>query len=205
MGVEVSTGFQIFKRNWNISISSSAIEFWLILGVPWGVGGWVDLGGGGERVPPHMCTHMHLHIHACTYDIIGNSPGFPQCGAAICMKLSCLLCMHVHACMHMHVHMCGAPSNHPHPHPTTPIQPPLPQSCRQPKSPKFNNSWTNRDNLILFWRFFTFEHSWTHIDYSWSPQTPHPPAPPLRAKETQIRRITITLERIKIIQFCLKI
>ena len=35
--------------------------------------------------------------------------------------------------------------------------------------------------------------------------TPHPPAPPPRAEETQIRRITITLEWIKIIQFCLKI
>ena len=41
--------------------------------------------------------------------------------------------------------------------------------------------------------------------------TPHalrhtPPTCPLpRAKETQIRRITITLERIEIIQFCLKI
>ena len=34
---------------------------------------------------------------------------------------------------------------------------------------------------------------------------PHPPAPPPRAEETQIRRITITLERIKILQFCLKI
>ena len=35
--------------------------------------------------------------------------------------------------------------------------------------------------------------------------TPHPPVPPPRAEKTQIRRITITLERIEIIQFCLKI
>ena len=38
-----------------------------------------------------------------------------------------------------------------------------------------------------------------------TPDTPHPPAPPPRAEETQIGRITITLERIEIIQFCLKI
>ena len=39
-----------------------------------------------------------------------------------------------------------------------------------------------------------------------APQTPptHLPHPP-GAEETQIARITITLERIKIIQFCLKI
>ena len=38
------------------------------------------------------------------------------------------------------------------------------------------------------------------------PRYPHPPAPhPPRAEETQIRRITITFERIEIIQFCLKI
>ena len=35
--------FQIFKWNWNISISSSAIEFWLIPGVPRVGGGGVDV------------------------------------------------------------------------------------------------------------------------------------------------------------------
>ena len=38
-----------------------------------------------------------------------------------------------------------------------------------------------------------------------APDTPHPPAPPPRAEKTQIGRITITLELIEIIQFCLKI
>ena len=71
--------FQIFKKNWNISISSSAIEFWLILGVPPGGGGWADGGQDGERVP-YTCAHAHTHTHACVYDIIGNSQGFPQWG-----------------------------------------------------------------------------------------------------------------------------
>ena len=163
---------------------------------------------------PPMCTsmRMHIHAHACMHVWHHREfPGIPPMGMAICMKLSCLPRMHVCACMYVHVHMCGGnppttpfhppPTNHPHPHPPT-----HPQSHREPKTPKFNKSWTNRDNLILFWRFFTSEHSWTHIDYSWSPQTPtHPPAPAPRADETQIGRITITLVRIEIIQFCLKI
>ena len=40
-------------------------------------------------------------------------------GAAICMKLSCLPCMHVCACMDMHVHMYGAPPTTPDIHPLT--------------------------------------------------------------------------------------
>ena len=37
-------------------------------------GGWMGI-GGGERVHP-----THVHTHACTYDIIGNSQVFPQWG-----------------------------------------------------------------------------------------------------------------------------
>ena len=136
--------FQIFKQNWNISISSSAIEFWLIPGVPpWGV-------GGGEGVlPTHMHAHTCMHTHA--YDIIGNSQGFPKnpMEAAICMKLSCLPCACVHACvrtcacMCVHVHMCGGHPHHPpspstqpptipHPHPPSP-PPPEPQGVKNTK------------------------------------------------------------------------
>ena len=134
--------FQIFKRNWNISISSSAIEFWLIPGVPlWGVGGgcmWVE---GGERVSPtHMHTHMHTcaytHAHASThmYDIIGNSQGFPQWGRSFAWNYhvyhTCV-CMHAHACMHVCVHMCRVhPPTTSHPH--TP-RPPTPSAAGSPK------------------------------------------------------------------------
>ena len=62
--------FQIFKRNWNILISSSVIEFLLILGVHplggWQMGawgwGWV-WGCGGvpcTHTHTHTCTHMHV-------------------------------------------------------------------------------------------------------------------------------------------------
>ena len=47
---------------------------------------------------------------------------------------------------------------------------------------------------------------WEHPPCPQMPLTPpHPPAPPPRAEKTQIGRITITLEPIEIIQFCLKI
>ena len=52
--------------------SSNRIEiYWLVqvlLNFDWfrrsplGVGGWVDLGGGGEWVSP---THVYMHVHAC--------------------------------------------------------------------------------------------------------------------------------------------
>ena len=48
--------------------------------------------------------------------------------------------------MHVHVHVC---EDTPMP-PDTPTHLPAPQSHREPKSPKFNKSWTNQDNLILF-------------------------------------------------------
>ena len=147
--------FQIFKWNWNISISWSAIEFWLILGVPLGggeVGGW---GWGVVRgCTPYMCTctcvHTHTHARAHEYDIIGNFQGFPQWGQPFAWNYHAYhacMCVRACACMRVHVHMCGGyPPTTPHPHPPTPH----PQSRREPKTPKFNKSWTNRDNSILF-------------------------------------------------------
>ena len=126
--------FQIFKRNWNILISSSAIEFWLIPGVPPGDGG---VGGCGCWVvrgcPPHTCTHtcMHACTHMCTHVWHHREfPGIPPMGAAICMKLSCLPCTHVRACACMCV-CAWAPPNHKPPTPTTP---------RGTGSPKHQNS-----------------------------------------------------------------
>ena len=121
------------------------------------------------------------------------------------MKLSCLPCTHVHACMRIHAHACahvwGAP-----PTTHTPYKhPPHPQSHREPKTPKFNKSWTNRDNAILFGDSLPLNIPELIKTIADHPRHPQPPAPPPRANETQIRRITITLEWIKIIQFCLKI
>ena len=123
--------FQIFKQNWNILISSSAIEFEWFWGSPppWGVGD-----GGGERVPPHTCTRMCTYTCTCTHMHIWHHrefPGIPPMGAAICMKLSCLTCTCVYACTCVHAcacaHVWGAP---PKPSPTP----------RATGSPKHQNS-----------------------------------------------------------------
>ena len=143
MGGEVSTDFKS-KGNWNISISSSAIEIWVIPGVPPGGGQWVDDGGGWWVGAPHTHAHaVHTSMHTCVWHH-REFPGIPPMGVAIYMKLSCLTCMPACACVRMHVHICGG---HPQPPPTPSIHP---HSCREPKIPKFNKSWTNRDNSILF-------------------------------------------------------
>ena len=129
--------FQIFKQNWNISISSTTIEFWLILRAP-----------GGERVPPthvHMHTHTHTCTHACTCIWHHREfPGIPQkSNGSSHLHEIIMFTMRTCACMCTCV---GAPPNNPHPHPPTP-SPPEPQGAQ---TPKFNKSWTNRDNSILF-------------------------------------------------------
>ena len=64
--------FQIFKRNWNILISSSVIEFLLILGVHppggvadgcFGVGLGVGMWGGVPCTHTCTCTHARTHMH----------------------------------------------------------------------------------------------------------------------------------------------
>ena len=162
MGGEVSTDFKSSNRIEISRLVQVLLNFewfqWSPLG-GWGCG-W--MGVGVVRVCPHTYAHKCACMYMCAHDIIGNSQGFPKnpMEAAICLKLSCL--PHVRVCMHMH--MCGG-----HP-PTTPH----PQRHREPKTPKFDSVW----------RFFTSEHSWSHIDYSWLPQTPpthllhHPPTCP---------------------------
>ena len=123
--------FQIFKQNWNISISSSAIEFWMIPGVPRGVGGgWMGW-GCWEGVPhPHTHACMHVHVHTRAYDIIGNSQGFPQWGQPFAWNYHvyhACMCVHAHAC----AHVWGTPKNPP-PHPPTP-PPQEPQEAKNTK------------------------------------------------------------------------
>ena len=154
MGGEVSTDF---KSSNGIEISRLVqvlLNFDLIPGVPpTGGRGWVYGGGGWWEGAPHTCTQACTctHVHACTrtYDIIGNSQGFPN-GAAICMKLSCLTRVCACVCMCVHVHACARVwGGTPQPPPTPSIHPPTPRATGSPK-PKFNKSWTNRDNSILF-------------------------------------------------------
>ena len=123
--------FQIFKQNWNILISSSAIEFWMIPGVPPGGGG----GGGVVRgCTPPTCTCMHACTHTCTCIWHHREcPGISPMGAAICMELPCLPCMHVRVCACLHVHAGACVWGHPnHPHP-----------------PRATGSWKHQNSITL--------------------------------------------------------
>ena len=134
MGGEVSTDFKSSNRieiSWLVQV---LLNFEWFRGSPLGVGGWVDGGGGWWEGAPHTHAHARTCMHA--YDITGNSQGFPK----IQWKQPFAWNYHVY---HMRVHACAHVWGHP---PTTSH----PQSHREPKTPKFNKSWTNRDNLILF-------------------------------------------------------
>ena len=155
MDGEVSTDF---KSSNGIEISQLVqvlLNFdWFWGCPPWGVGGWVYVGGGWWGGAPHTCAHARTctRTHAPTrmYDIIGNSQGFPQWGQPFAWNYHVYharVCVRVRACMRVRVHVCvGHPPNSPHPHTPTPH----PQGRREPKTPKFNKFWTNRDNSILF-------------------------------------------------------
>ena len=149
--------FQIFKQNWNILISSSVIEFLLILGVypPGGVtdgcmGVGVGMGVWGGISCTHTCTHMHALMHMHVKHANHTKHGCLHVGGHL-QFLYMYTCVYVHvrACTCMCV--CGGTSPHA---PRCPWHPPShlppPQNRREPKTAKFNKSWTNRDNSILF-------------------------------------------------------
>ena len=99
----------------------------------WQMGAWgwglVWVCGGMSHACTHARTHMHVkHAkHGCLH--VGGHLQF--------------LYMYKCACVHVH-------GNTPHAPRCPPTHLPPPQSHREPKTPKFNKSWTNRDNSILF-------------------------------------------------------
>ena len=159
MGGEVSTDFKSLNGIEISRLVQVLLNFDWFQGSPGGVGGWVDVDGGWWQGTP---THVYMHAHACThahahaYDIIGNSQGFPQWGRPFAWNYHIYharMCVRACACTHVWGHPLTTPtphpptpSIHPPPHPPTPH----PQSRRECKTPKFNKSWTNQDNLILF-------------------------------------------------------
>ena len=138
--------FQIFKRNWNILISSSVIKFLLILGVhlprEWRMGGWgwgwVWVCGGGVpctytctcmRACVHACACMHMHacMHVLTHMHVKHANH---------AKHGCnfYTCIHVHMCVCLHVHVCACVGGHPPCSQTPPTHLPHPPELRKPKS-----------------------------------------------------------------------
>ena len=130
----------------------------------------------------------------------------PPCWQPFAISIHVYMCVCACACMRVHVHVWGDTP----PCPQMPLTPP-PPTCPLPRaagSPKQQNSIS--PELIEIIRFcLKILYLWTFLNsYRLKLITPnisHPPAPPPRAEKTQIGRITITLELIEIIQFCLKI
>ena len=132
---------------------------WFRGSTPLGGGRWVD-GGGGRYgyvggCPMHVCMHTHAHactrMHTCTHMHVKHTKhakhGCLHAGGHL--QFYTCVCVRVRACAYMCVHV-GTPLMPPDTPRHPPIHLPPPQSCREPKTPNFNNSWTNRDNSILF-------------------------------------------------------
>ena len=129
--------FQIFKRNWNILISWSVIEFYVIPGVhpPGGVAdGWIRVGVGmgvWGVSHAHMHAHAYARMHACTHMHVKHAKhgclhagGHLQFYTCVCVRVCACACV----CMHV-----GTPPMSPdtprHPPPTCP----LPRAAGSPK------------------------------------------------------------------------
>ena len=109
---------------------------------------WVWVCGGVSHActHAHICTFMHarMHMHVKHVNMINMDASM---SVAICNFYTCI---NVCVCMCVHAHACACGGTPPHAPRFHPTHLPPPQSCREPKTPKFNKSWTNRDNSILF-------------------------------------------------------
>ena len=126
--------FQIFKWNWNALISSSVIEFLLILGVPlgWRMGGWVGMGMGvWGRCHMHAHTHMHAHMHMHVKHDKHAKHGCLHVGGH-------LQFLYMYTCVYMNAHAYAWMWGHPpclQMPPDTPLPTcPLPRATGSPKT-----------------------------------------------------------------------
>ena len=106
----------------------------------WGVGRWVDRGGGWLGGAPHTvhmctCTCTHTHAHACVVNMIISCKWLPPLGESMGIPYDVIrtcTCVHMRACTCMCTFV-GAPPHHPPPPPT---HPPTPQRGGPPESVK---------------------------------------------------------------------
>ena len=126
---------------------------WFRGSTPLGGGRWVHGGGSGHRCvwgcPMHACMHAHARTHArtCMLNMLNMLNMDASMSVAICNFYTCI---NVRVCVCMHVHACACVWDTPYAPRCPPIHLSPPQSCREPETPKFNKSWTNQDNSILF-------------------------------------------------------
>ena len=150
MDGEVFTNFKSSNRieiSWLVQVLSNFN--WFRGSNPQGVAdGWMGVELGMSVWEGVSCTHAHTCTHTCTcmLNMLNMLNMDASILAAICNFYTCI---HVHVYMCMCVCMWGHP-NAPRCLKTPPTQLPPPQSCREPKAPRFNKSWTNQDNSILF-------------------------------------------------------
>ena len=206
--------FQIFKWNQNISIRSSLITFLLI----WGgtpPGGWVGVfvGWGWVGTPPTH-VHMHMHMHTCTctcahtcMHVKHDKHGCLHGGGHLQFPNMFILAFRACACVHMHVHMSN----------DTPPWTQMPPPSREPQgaagSP--NHQKFISPELIEIIQFCLKNlYLWTFLNSSRltlitldtpPPPPPHLPAPPPWSRRSRNLKNAIKCERIKIIEFRLKI
>ena len=137
----VSTDFTSSKRiklSWLVEV---LLNFYWFQGSPRRLG-WMDWGRCGcQCVGGTPCRHAY----ACMYmHVKHDKHGYLHEGGHLQFLY---MCMCACACMYVHVHMSV---DTPHAPRCTPIICSLPKSRREAKTPKFNKSWTNWDNLIPF-------------------------------------------------------
>ena len=144
----VSTDFKSSNRielSWLVEV---LLNFYWFQGSTWG-GEWIGVGVGvgvwGH--PMQTCTCMHAHVHTCMLNMINMDA---STRVAICNFNTCVCAC---AC----AHVCG----HPHAPRFTPIICPLPKSHREPKTPKFNKSWTNYE---IIWFCLKILYLWTLLN-----------------------------------------
>ena len=155
MGGEFLTDF---KSSNGIEISwlvQALLNFYWFWGsTPWGGGRWVHGGGGGYGcvggVPcTYTCTRMYARTHMHVKHANHAKHGCLHVGGHL-QFLYMYTCVYVCVCACVHMCVCGGDTPHA---PRCPWHPPThlppPQSRREPKTAKFNKSWTNRDNSIV--------------------------------------------------------
>ena len=122
---------------------------WQMGGLEWG---WVWVCGGVSHahIHAHARTRTHAHTHMHVKHANHAKHGCLHVGGH-------LQFLYMYTCAYVRVRACacvcmygGTPPHAPR-YPQTPPHPlPPPQSRREPKTAKFNKSWTNWDNSILF-------------------------------------------------------
>ena len=198
------------KISWFVQVLSC---FYWFGGVPpWGwVGRWVGVGlGGGEvgwghpvrtcararaRTCAHTCMHVKHDKHGCLHG-----------GGHLQFSNMFIFAFRACACMHVHVHVSRDTPLCPQMPPNPSAPSPEPQGAAgSPNHQKFISP-----ELIKIIRFCLKNlYLWTFLNSSRftliTLHTPHPPAPPSWSRRSRNLKNAIKRERIKIIEFRLKI